>query len=152
TTSSSCERCWSAFALIHTNVRNRLSYKLLEKLVYVHYNMWLKLQCAKLDKEPKELEINLMDLQYYNEDSQLMLEWVGASKSQEDTLLVEAGDPPRPSRFITKAIEEEEAHPQQEEDPPRSECGKRNQTISRVRLLDELETPNHHNRLPSMQR
>ncbi|RZR92324.1 hypothetical protein BHM03_00020603 [Ensete ventricosum] len=54
-TTSDCKRNWSTFVLIHMKVCNRLSYRRLKKLIYVHYNMRLKLQCAKLDKEPKEV-------------------------------------------------------------------------------------------------
>ncbi|XP_064939513.1 uncharacterized protein LOC135593424 [Musa acuminata AAA Group] len=123
TTSSGCECNWSTFALIHTKVRNRLSYRRLEKLVYVHYNMRLKLRCAELDKEPEEPDIDPIDLQFYNEDSEPMLDWVEAAENQEDPLLDEAGDPQRPSRFITEAIEEEEAQPQRVENPPRLQHG-----------------------------
>ncbi|RWW38029.1 hypothetical protein BHE74_00056771 [Ensete ventricosum] len=63
-TSSGYERNWSTFALIHTKVHNRLSYRLLEKLVYVHYNIRLKLQCVELDKETEEPEIDPIDLQF----------------------------------------------------------------------------------------
>ncbi|RWW39113.1 hypothetical protein BHE74_00055583 [Ensete ventricosum] len=62
TTSSGYERNWSTFALIHTQVPNRLSYRRLDKLIYVHYNMRLRLQCVELDKEPNELEIEPIDL------------------------------------------------------------------------------------------
>nr|XP_018686484.1 PREDICTED: uncharacterized protein LOC103994246 [Musa acuminata subsp. malaccensis]XP_018686485.1 PREDICTED: uncharacterized protein LOC103994246 [Musa acuminata subsp. malaccensis]XP_018686486.1 PREDICTED: uncharacterized protein LOC103994246 [Musa acuminata subsp. malaccensis]XP_018686487.1 PREDICTED: uncharacterized protein LOC103994246 [Musa acuminata subsp. malaccensis] len=130
TTSSGCERNWSTFALIHTKVRNRLSYRRFEKLVYVYYNMQLRLQCAELDKEPKETEIDPIDFQFYNEDSEPMLEWVEAMENLEDPLLDEAGDPQRPSRFIIKAIKEEEAHPRQEEDSPQLERDGRSQTTS----------------------
>jgi hypothetical protein len=41
--SSGCEKNWSTFALIHTKVRNRLSYKKLYKLVYVNYNLRIRL-------------------------------------------------------------------------------------------------------------
>ncbi|MQL76561.1 hypothetical protein Taro_008954 [Colocasia esculenta] len=34
--SSGCERNWSTFALIHTKVRNRLSYRRLDNLVYMY--------------------------------------------------------------------------------------------------------------------
>ncbi|RZS14051.1 hypothetical protein BHM03_00045706 [Ensete ventricosum] len=121
--SSGCECNWSTFTLIHMKVHNRLSYRRLEKLIYVHYNMWLKLRCAELDKEPEELDVEPIDLQLYNEDSESMLEWVEAVENQEDPLLDEAGDPQCPSCFIIEAIEEE-AHPQQVEDPPQSEHGK----------------------------
>ena len=39
--SNGCERNWSTFALLHTKVRNRLSHKKLNKLVYVNYNLRL---------------------------------------------------------------------------------------------------------------
>ncbi|RWV91308.1 hypothetical protein GW17_00046411 [Ensete ventricosum] len=60
--SSSCERNWSTFVLIHTKICNRLSYKWLKKLVYVHYNMRLILRCANLDNKLEESEIDLIDL------------------------------------------------------------------------------------------
>ncbi|RWW76854.1 hypothetical protein BHE74_00015023 [Ensete ventricosum] len=75
------------FVLIHTKVSNRLSYIRLEKLVYVHYNMRLRLQFVELDKEPEEPKIDPIDLQFYNEDSELLLEWVEASENEEDPLL-----------------------------------------------------------------
>ncbi|RZS14580.1 hypothetical protein BHM03_00046284 [Ensete ventricosum] len=103
-------------------VHNKLSYRRSEKLVYVHYNNRLWLQCAKLDKEPDEPEIDHIDLQFYNEDLKKMLKWVEAMENQENPLLDEAGDHQRPSCFITEAIKEE-AHPQQAENPPRSKRG-----------------------------
>ncbi|XP_051120414.1 uncharacterized protein LOC127244120 [Andrographis paniculata] len=45
-TSSSCERNWSTWSLIHTKLRNRLAIEKLHKLVYVHYNMRLRLDEA----------------------------------------------------------------------------------------------------------
>ncbi|RZS24285.1 hypothetical protein BHM03_00057336 [Ensete ventricosum] len=65
---------------------------------------------------------------------QSMLEWVEAAKNQEDPLLNEARDHQCPSHFITEAIEEEEAHPQQVENPPQSKCGGRSQTTSDAQL------------------
>ncbi|GMJ08549.1 hypothetical protein like AT5G33406 [Hibiscus trionum] len=44
TSSSNCERNWSTFSLIHTKKRNMLKHKKIQKLVYVHYNMRLKLR------------------------------------------------------------------------------------------------------------
>ncbi|RWW12424.1 hypothetical protein GW17_00023911 [Ensete ventricosum] len=52
--------------------------------------MRLRLQCIELDKEPEEPEIDPIDLQFYNEDSEPMLEWVEAVENQEDPLLDEA--------------------------------------------------------------
>jgi hypothetical protein len=39
-----CKRNWSIFALIHTKVHNNLSYKKLHKLVYVNYNIHIRLR------------------------------------------------------------------------------------------------------------
>ncbi|MQL84713.1 hypothetical protein Taro_017223 [Colocasia esculenta] len=47
TSSSQCERNWSTFSLIHTKVRNMFSVTRLEKLVYCHYNMRLKVKCIR---------------------------------------------------------------------------------------------------------
>ncbi|RZS05210.1 hypothetical protein BHM03_00035680 [Ensete ventricosum] len=61
--------------------------------------MRLRLQYIELDKVPEEPEIDPIDLQFYNEDSEPMLEWVEAVENQEDPLLDEVGDPQRPSYF-----------------------------------------------------
>ena len=39
-----CERNWSTWSLIHTKLHNRLAMKKLHKLVYVHYNMRLRVK------------------------------------------------------------------------------------------------------------
>ncbi|RWW12309.1 hypothetical protein GW17_00024032 [Ensete ventricosum] len=62
-----------------------------------------------------------------------MLEWVEATENQEDPLLDEAGDPQCPSRFIIEAIEEE-AHPQQVEDPPQPEHDRSSHSTSDTEL------------------
>ncbi|KAJ6791536.1 Uncharacterized protein M6B38_244195 [Iris pallida] len=41
---SNCERNWTTFSLIHTRPRNRLTVAKLEKLVFVHYNMRLRIR------------------------------------------------------------------------------------------------------------
>ena len=42
--SSGCKRNWSTWSLIHTKLHNRLATKRLHKLVYVHYNMRLRVK------------------------------------------------------------------------------------------------------------
>ncbi|RZS27484.1 hypothetical protein BHM03_00060959 [Ensete ventricosum] len=103
--------------------------------------MRLRLQCTELDKEAEELEIDPIDLQFYDEDSKSILEWVEVAENQEDPLLDEAGDHQRLSHFIIRVIEEEEVHPQQVANPPRSKRGKRkgegnsiNHTVGRNRV------------------
>ena len=95
--------------------------------------MRLRLRCANLDKEPEEPDIDPNDLQFYNEDSEPMSEWVEAVENKEDPLLDEMRDPQRPSRFIIEVIEgEEEAQPQQVENPARSQRGKSQTTSSQT--------------------
>ena len=73
-----------------------------------------------------------------------MLEWVKVVENKEDSLLDEVGDPQRPLRFITEVIEEEEAYPQQEENPPRLERGRRSQTRSSQTTLGTRDTQPSH--------
>lgn len=56
TFSSGCERNWSTFALIHTQVRNRLGYEKLHKLVYVHYNLQLRVEQIEGEMKDRELD------------------------------------------------------------------------------------------------
>ena len=44
TAASECERNWTTFSLVHTKLRNRLKVERLEKLVFCHYNMRLRLK------------------------------------------------------------------------------------------------------------
>ncbi|MQL68366.1 hypothetical protein Taro_000620, partial [Colocasia esculenta] len=53
TSSSPCERNWSTFSLIHIKIRNRLGVDRLEKLVYCHYNMRLR---VKQKEERQKIE------------------------------------------------------------------------------------------------
>ncbi|RLM60229.1 inorganic phosphate transporter 6 [Panicum miliaceum] len=59
--SSGCERNWSTFALVHTKLRNRLSYDKLHKLVYVHYNLKLRIQLFEAEMQ------SLQDMQCHRE-------------------------------------------------------------------------------------
>ncbi|MCO5550605.1 hypothetical protein L7F22_004093 [Adiantum nelumboides] len=47
--SGACERSWSSYSLIHTKIRNRLSTKQLERLVYCRSNMRMLAAMHKLD-------------------------------------------------------------------------------------------------------
>ncbi|RVW94403.1 hypothetical protein CK203_035625 [Vitis vinifera] len=62
--SSTCERNWSTFALIHTKQRNRLAYPRLDQLVFCYYNMRLKLRDmeAKNDRVAKKDYLDLLDI------------------------------------------------------------------------------------------
>jgi hypothetical protein len=56
TSATGCERNWSTFGLIHTKQRNRLKSARLEKLVFCHYNMRLKLKNLQLLRQMQEKE------------------------------------------------------------------------------------------------
>jgi hypothetical protein len=64
--SSGCEKNWSTFALIHTKVHNRLSYKKLRKLVYVNYNLRICLRQAGTYKGEEDLFDKLIELSLYD--------------------------------------------------------------------------------------
>ncbi|XP_074587443.1 uncharacterized protein LOC141843279 [Curcuma longa] len=105
TSSSGCERNWTTFSLIHTKVRNRLSYRRLEKMVYVHYNMRLQLRAITEEKEEQESgDVDPFDIGFVQTENDPMMDWWSAVEA-ENPLLDEAGDPPRPSEFLTQQIE-----------------------------------------------
>jgi hypothetical protein len=60
--SSEFECNWSTFALIHTKVRNKLSYKKLHKLVYVNYNLCIHLRQAGTYERDEDPFSKLMEL------------------------------------------------------------------------------------------
>jgi len=89
--SSGCERNWSTFALVHTKLRNRLSYDKLHKLVYVHYNLKLRIQLFQDEmKSLQDMQCHLesdsdpcsilMDCAMYDEDNPIM-DWLCNSRS-----------------------------------------------------------------------
>ncbi|OAY62702.1 hypothetical protein ACMD2_17581 [Ananas comosus] len=96
TTSSECERNWSTFALIHTKVRNRLAYARLEKLVYIHYNMRLRLRCMQeeYDKEKELKTYDHLDTSFINNELDPILDCLQDRDNQKNPLLDEPGDSP----------------------------------------------------------
>ena len=66
---SSCEWNWSTFNLIHTKRRNRLGTARLNDLVFVYYNMRLRIKHTKEGEEKDYMDP--IDLAYiYNEDEE----------------------------------------------------------------------------------
>ena len=95
--SSGCERNWSTFGLIHSKQRNRLKQKRLNDLVYVHYNLRLRLKCIQ-----EEVELKYPDptaSSYIDEDEDPMIGWVMGQQQQQPEL-DEPGSPPRPASFV----------------------------------------------------
>ncbi|XP_039811946.1 uncharacterized protein LOC120674915 [Panicum virgatum] len=102
--SSGCERNWSTFVLLHTNVHNRLSHKKLNKLVYVNYNLCLRLE--EVSDPPMREERDFIDqlahLSFYDENNPVR-EWMKYDRSNRAPVLDEDdddGDVPLPSHII----------------------------------------------------
>ncbi|XP_039849733.1 uncharacterized protein LOC120708510 [Panicum virgatum] len=80
--SSGCERNWSTFALLYTKVHNRLSHKKLNKLVYVNYNLRLRLK--EVSGPPMREEGDFIDqlayVSFYDENN-LVREWMEYGRS-----------------------------------------------------------------------
>ncbi|WOL20387.1 hypothetical protein Cni_G29192 [Canna indica] len=103
TSSSGCERNWSTFALIHTKPHNWLSYARLENLVYIHYNMRLRMRT--LQNEDIQ-HVDPFDVEFVQDDANPIIDWWSAMESDQP-LLDEPGEPPRPSPIISDALESE---------------------------------------------
>ncbi|KAF7142788.1 hypothetical protein RHSIM_Rhsim05G0096600 [Rhododendron simsii] len=77
TSSSNCERNWSTFSLIHTKTRNRLKYQKLNKIVYVYYNMRLKIRHAtRRSDEERDDHFNPINLDYIFDEDDPLAEWL----------------------------------------------------------------------------
>ena len=116
--SSGCERNWSTFALVHTKLRNRLSYDKLHKLVFVHYNLKLLIQQYEddihslqdmqiqheMDSDPYSM---LMDAVVFDDRNPIM-DWLVNSRSESTPTLDENVDGETefaiPSRFIIEEM------------------------------------------------
>jgi len=106
--SSRCERNWSTFALLHTKVRNRLSHKKLNKLVYVNYNLRLRLEevSGPLMREEGDFIDQLAHLSFYDEKNPVR-EWMEYGRSNRAPVLDEDdddGDIPLPSHIVRDQI------------------------------------------------
>ena len=91
--SSGCERNWSTFALIHTLLRNRLGYEKLHKLVYVHYNLKLRIQQQEFDMQESEVDPFriMMDVALYDRYNPIM-DWLNGSMTHAKPIFNEKDD------------------------------------------------------------
>jgi hypothetical protein len=90
--------------LIHTKVHNQLSYKKLHMLVYVNYNLRIRLRQAGMCKREEDLFDKLMELSLYDSQN-LIRDWMEHDQSNEDPLLDKEdtqSDTPIPSRIVTQ--------------------------------------------------
>ncbi|XP_066162205.1 uncharacterized protein [Oryza sativa Japonica Group] len=106
--SSGCERNWSTFAFVHTKVRNRLTHKKLNKLVYVNYNLRLRIQQANAqirveDDDPLQ---RLADLSFYETNNHISA-WMDNARSNACPELDEdsaESDAPLPSQLVSDLV------------------------------------------------
>ncbi|KAL7250697.1 hypothetical protein ACSBR1_012674 [Camellia fascicularis] len=82
TISSHCERNWSNFSLIHTKTRNRLKYKKIQRLVFITYNMRLKLRHVKRSSQQEiNRSFNPINLDYIFEEDYPISPWIEERKN-----------------------------------------------------------------------
>jgi hypothetical protein len=90
--------------LIHKKVHNQLPYKKLHKLVYINYNLCIRLWQAGMYKREEDPFDKLMELSLYDSQN-LIQDWMVHGRSNEDPLLDEddtQSDTPIPSRIVTQ--------------------------------------------------
>lgn len=158
--SSGCERNWSTFALVHTKLRNRLGYEKLHKLVYVHYNLKLRIQnfevdmrtlqemknCKEKENDPDPCSI-IIDVTLYDEGNPV-LDWLCKSRSEAMPTLDEFDDidpesPNNPGKFLIEELgmDKEEVNTFREKIDFRKKCGKkRKKGFEEEDLLDGSES------------
>ncbi|XP_075512623.1 uncharacterized protein LOC142548185 [Primulina tabacum] len=81
--SSGCERKWSTWSLIHAKLRNRLTIEKLYKLVYVHYNMRLRVRNL-MQKSGDDDYYSPIDRDHIFKDDDILNEW---SRDNEPSVL-----------------------------------------------------------------
>jgi len=73
--SSGCERNRSTWSLIHTKLRNRLAMKKLHKLVFVHYNMRLRVRNLTHQRDQDDY-YNPINLNHVFNDDDILVAWI----------------------------------------------------------------------------
>ena len=101
--SSGCERNWSTWSLIHAKLRNRLAMTKLHKLVYVHYNMRLKVRNLMYMRDADDY-YNPVDLKNIFDDGDILDEWV----RENEAGVLESDDLAWLDEGIQKSEEEKE--------------------------------------------
>lgn len=61
TSTFGCKRIWSTFSLIHPKRHNKLGHRSLQKLVFIHYNMHLRMRNIA-DNHSREIYIDLYNI------------------------------------------------------------------------------------------
>jgi hypothetical protein len=97
------------FAFIHTKLRNKLTHKKLNNLVYVNYNLRLRIQQAnaQIRKEDDDPLQRLADLSFYDMNNQIK-DWMDNAWSNACPELDEdstESDAPVPSPLVTDLVD-----------------------------------------------
>ncbi|ONM60411.1 hypothetical protein ZEAMMB73_Zm00001d022404 [Zea mays] len=152
--SSGCERNWSTFAFIHTKLRNKLGYLKLHELVFVNYNLRLRIQRATGTPEPSKFDpaLAFMDLSLHRHNEAIR-DWMERGRSNAPPTLDEdspISDTPLPSTLFTSLVREqggtEEVQEWADETIGDTHLGKRKTRLSpsdrkgkRVKITDQIE-------------
>jgi hypothetical protein len=109
--SSGCERNWSSFGFIHTKLHNKLGHNKLHKLVFVNYNLRLRIQRAGSTVEPSDFDpvSRMMDLSFYYCRNAIQ-DWMEHGRSNAPPVMDEdsdCSDTPLPSQIFTSIVEED---------------------------------------------
>ncbi|AQK54656.1 hypothetical protein ZEAMMB73_Zm00001d051604 [Zea mays] len=152
--SSGCERNWSTFAFIHTKLRNKLGYLKLHELVFVNYNLRLRIQRATGTPEPSEFDpaLAFMDLSLHRHNEAIR-DWMERGRSNAPPTLDEdspISDTPLPSMLFTSLVREqggtEEVQEWADETIGDTHLGKRKTRLGRsdrkgkrVKITDQIE-------------
>lgn len=85
-------------------LRNRLGYEKLNDLVYVNYNLRLRIQQKDIERQERELDpvSIMMDVALFDEDNPIM-EWLNNSMSESSPLLDEEDEP---SQLVVNDVNE----------------------------------------------
>lgn len=88
-------------------LRNRLGYEKLNDLVYVNYNLRLRIQQKDIERQERELDpvSIMMDVALFDEDNPIM-EWLNNSMSESSPLLDEEDEP---SQLVVNEINRQRA-------------------------------------------
>ena len=69
--------------MIHAKLRNRLAMKILHKLVYVHYNVRLRVKNLRQERSNEDL-YSPIDLNHIFNDGDILDEWI---REEEEPIL-----------------------------------------------------------------
>ncbi|MQL92438.1 hypothetical protein Taro_025064 [Colocasia esculenta] len=101
---------WQMSRDLHMAIWNRLSHRRLDNLVYVHYNM--RLRVKHLTEDPKQrLEVNYdhVDIGFLRDDEDPMVALVARATTEQGKYKLDEEpddpkDPPRPNTLLARAV------------------------------------------------